>query len=103
MYGEAYDRAFGKHSNIPDCCIEFFVAKWLPMEIEARDNYSANIRKAAEQFGWFDPNCWDREVLGCWLYWNYVPCPDCIISGHKQELHVCTRKCRMFKLKIKRL
>ena len=28
MYGREYHIEFGRHSNIPDCCIEFWLGEW---------------------------------------------------------------------------
>ncbi len=64
-----YHIQFGKHSNIPDCCIRFFIGEWSP------SNKSASER--------------DGVV-------NYIRCDRCIRHGKQNVLHICNSDCIPF-------
>src|ERR1700743_2660791 len=69
----------GLHSNIPLCCIEFFNRGWFPL-------------KAAEiLYGFVDPFIKDYEAK--LPSWGYVPCPDCLKTGNRAEIHWCDETC----------
>lgn len=75
--------AFGRHSNIPECCVQFYVDWW-----------------------------WDARVAGSPLaqeYWDtmqaakdgpkvgYVRCPVCLKDRRRVTLHICSpKKCGKF-------
>lgn len=84
-----YHRLYGKHSNIPDCCIEFFIHKWPNMDYTRKEYGYRKIIEVAEQ------------KLGKW--WRYIPCPDCLDKKHWHKLHYCRRgKCDEVQKKLKK-
>lgn len=74
----AYHRAYGKHSNIPDCCIEFWLTEWLR---EFRDELGT---------GWSSPYARAINRAG----WGYVPCPECFGGGFKIKVRDCAKECK---------
>ena len=76
MTREEYDWKMGRHSNIPDCCIDFFVGGG-PWENE-------NYRKAAIAFL--------NEIRG-----EYWPCITCLEKRSINKLHYCDGSCPKFK------
>ena len=67
---DEYHRAFGRHSLIPECCIESFI--YDPMAL---------VRSPGR-----DP---DKKV-------RYVRCLTCIHDGFVKNIHNCTIKCIPF-------
>jgi hypothetical protein len=68
----------GLHSNIPDCCIKFFVTTWYEVQGSHRvvKHYYDLIRR---------------------YHYNYVPCPKCLGEGVKVTMHKCdpdSEECR---------
>ena len=81
-----YNILFGQHSNIPECCIDFFIDKWLKLySIGSRksrkeiEDYHKLIRKAGNTVG---------------KKFGYIPCPDCIAKLNWHKVHTCTTKCK---------
>ena len=68
---------FGRHSNFPDCCIQYFTDFWEP------NIYAGTL-----------PLKTYERVLGC--AWGYIPCPECLESGNRVQVHRCTEECRPF-------
>lgn len=66
------DIAFGKHSNIPNCCIDFFVEEWEFIHIRKDDLYVRAVNSCA---------------------WGYVPCPECLGRGNKVHVRQCITEC----------
>lgn len=73
-----YFKEMGRHSNIPECCIEFFCYKW------NIDGWSEEERN--ERWG---------KVYSVGPY-KYAPCDDCLEIGKIVELHFCNEKCAEF-------
>jgi hypothetical protein len=65
------DIAFGIHSRIPRCCIDFFVSEWV--YIYPRDTAYTSAVNAAN--------------------WHYVPCPKCLGTGRKANIKWCINEC----------
>ncbi len=84
----AYDIEYGLHSNIPDCCVDFFVATYDRLTRTNPDGRAAYVddQYKAERF-------WGRV-------WNYVACPDCRDTGYHRELHVCAGECEGLYLRL---
>ena len=55
------DVAFGIHSNIPLCCITFWILKYAPSCWANTPFYKKYFKKIQESKG----------------KWHYVPCPEC--------------------------
>ena len=75
-------RAFGLHSNIPECCVEFYCAHDSPYVIALND------RRARAH---------PHKIM----YVEYVPCPKCWrrIASNRQPpaaIHKCDLKCIPF-------
>lgn len=69
-----YHIALGRHSNIPECCIKFFVAEWFPhFETKWRDTAYCNILNNSK--------------------YNYVACPTCYYTDNFVEIHICDDGC----------
>jgi hypothetical protein len=66
------DIAFGFHSNIPKCCIDFFVEEWEYMYLHDSNPYVRAVDAAK---------------------WEYVPCPECLGMGRRAELRICALEC----------
>ena len=57
---------YGIQSGIPLCCVAFFVTEWLDSPEERRDEHRKFLK-------------WHEISV------NYIPCPNCIISGNLIE------------------
>ena len=69
----AYHRAFGLHSNIPECCVEFFINVWHDRMLSTGSSpYERAVHHAKAQ---------------------YVQCPECLGTGYVQELRECVKEC----------
>jgi len=72
-----YHRIYGKHSNIPECCIEFFIKEW-PNLVSTGERYQHdNLQDTVE------------GELG--KTFGYIPCPKCLKEKHWQKIHLCKR------------
>ena len=64
----------GIHSNIPDCCILFFINFWTPILRRAQ---------AAELRQYYD------DLAGMDIGFDYIPCPACRLKGKPVKLKRC--------------
>jgi hypothetical protein len=71
MNNREYDIVYGLHSNIPVCCIIFFLTEW-HLENKRNSPYARAVHMA--------------------LY-NYVPCPECLAWHRKNMLRLCDEEC----------
>lgn len=62
---------YGRHSNIPECCIQFFISEW-PGEHARRSPYARAV---------FDSS------------YEYVPCPDCFANFFIAKIKDCAKEC----------
>jgi len=62
---------YGLHSNIPWCCIEFFITDW-PRLFTTTSAYSRDYKA------------------------SYIRCPDCLTNNRLQEIHFCHLGCDEF-------
>lgn len=65
------DIAYGRHSNIPECCIMFFVDEW---DFTKRTKHRKLL--------------WESSPR-----WNYVPCPKCLKENRRAHLRMCEAEC----------
>lgn len=72
MRGRDYDIIYGLHSNIPTCCIVFFITEWI-RENERDGPYAHAVR---------------MDNL------NYVPCPECFALRRHNVLRICETECK---------
>lgn len=63
---------FGRHSNIPECCIKFFVTEWSQNQVKTA--YERDSEQKIE----------------------YVRCLRCLKEKQYFPLHKCTLKCEQF-------
>lgn len=70
----------GRHSNIPECCVAFFICVWQP----------AYCAYTVESYEWL---AWRRTQM---RLWNYVPCDQCLKEKRVIELAKCPDECVMF-------
>lgn len=69
-----YHWAFGRHSRIPDCCINFFVEDWDMSE------------------GWQNEGNWYHQAVDAARF-GYVPCPKCLGTGRRIKIKDCDVEC----------
>ena len=69
-----YDIQYGRHSNIPECCIRFFVEEWAPKQLYLQTNLPVvkAVRKSKAR---------------------YVQCPECIAQKIVVRLRLCLTDC----------
>lgn len=70
----SYHRAFGAHSKIPACCIEFFINEWDRGE------------------WWQNEGNWYRQAVDA-AGFGYVPCPKCLGMRNKVKIKLCDEEC----------
>lgn len=72
------DRVYGLHSNIPECCVDYYINVWTKKSL--REMIEGNRTR----------------FVGTNILWNYVPCDACLESENLSELHLCTIECKDF-------
>lgn len=74
-----YEIHCGKHSGFPDCCIKFFITRWITKDPNSkfRKDYCKRLIK---------------------LMPGYIPCPKCV----KNKTFITVKKCPV-NCKLKRL
>ena len=83
-----YHVIYGRHSNIPDCCIAFFIKDW-PKIFRSSVEYAihdgkqrATEKRIGKKFG-------------------YRPCLDCMRRGHWHKIHSCFGPCANFSVQLR--
>lgn len=78
---DKFDIEYGRHSNIPDCCIAFWISEFEQIYENAvlREDY--NRKQAATE----------HRIKRSY---NYRPCHDCLQTGHWQPIHTCRGACK---------
>jgi hypothetical protein len=66
------DIAYGRHSQIPECCIAYFIDQW-QSELW-KDSAYRNVVHESD--------------------YNYVPCPACFYAKRKVKIIDCIVDCR---------
>src|ERR1039458_3891016 len=66
---------FGKHSLIPDCCIEFWLGFYYKTPYQITKKYKE----------------WRKQVGAS--HWGYIPCPICVLQNHRIVIHKCGPEC----------
>ena len=72
---ERYHTLYGRHSDLPECCILFFIHEW-----EGRDLWRDN-----------EENPYVRAVRASKA--NYVQCPQCLAAGKIVRMRECVIEC----------
>ena len=85
-----YHWEYGRHSNIPDCCIEFWIREWGNIMASPARKSEYHISKDTAEFKL-------RKE------YRYIPCPKCIKTLNWKPIHVCTKvECGDFKENLKK-
>ena len=74
-----YDIELGRHSNIPECCIDYFINIIRPLTATERQTL--------------------RTIFPCEDY-GYVRCPQCRLKNKIITVHKCDDNCKKFFEKI---
>lgn len=78
-YTPEWHRAYGLHSNIPECCVDF----WLNVYLKSMKSPGYQLLRTYHNLFMKVKN----------IHWEYVPCPKCISTNNKKELHICNPNC----------
>jgi len=80
--------AAGVHSEIPTCCIAFFVIEWAPWVwvYGQKTPHPHVLAMQLRGFGTFEHAKSGKRP-------QYVPCPDCLDAKRFVEIHICTSEC----------
>lgn len=62
-----YHILFGRHSNIPECCIKFWLGPWAHHTVK------------------------QQYVYQTLAFPNYIPCPDCVENKRVAKIHICEK------------
>ena len=71
------DAAHGRHSNIPRCCIRYFIEVWS----RADDSYIDSRTDLME------------EKFPAAFWCGYIPCDGCLVAGSFRKIHRCGLRC----------
>lgn len=71
-----YDIHCGKHSGFPDCCIRFFITKWIWIWDDQNSKFMKSYRKRL------------RSINA-----GYVPCSDCLKKKKFITVKNCPKSC----------
>jgi hypothetical protein len=88
------DRIFGLHSNIPSCCVEFYISAYLPVILHWQwlgNEYMPPLLARA-----IFPKFRRKKTA------QYIQCPVCALLGNVQKLHICNRNCPPEMLRIRK-
>jgi len=85
---EADHRQKGKLSNIPECCVEFFVKEWNPY----RDNEEAKWVRG-EYIKQIERVYYDSPEVKLRQDFCYVVCPECLKNKRFVKIHRCSEEC----------
>lgn len=79
-------RICGRNSNIPHCCIEYFVNEWKPLSLKEKEIRRPDFQEIALKYG-------------------YAPCYSCLRLGRVAKVKICDikdyKKCEVKICKIK--
>ncbi len=82
-----YHKMYGKHSNIPYCCITFWCTEW---ESVMSFYYKSYV------------SLWESVEAKLGKTYGYIPCPKCLENKRWNKLHVCDKKaCHTFRKLLK--
>jgi hypothetical protein len=85
----ASDIAAGIHSEIPTCCVAFFVAEWVPWNMAYGRNTPHPHESEMQRHGYAT-----SEHAKTGKPPQYVPCPDCLRDKRFVVIHECTPECQ---------
>lgn len=84
------DRECGRHSNIPECCIAFWVQTWWPLVLQSNAESAAFIRARTA--------C----IKASGVQFRHVPCDACLAAGKVVRVARCPPDCPLARLKAHR-
>ncbi len=73
-----YDIHCGGHSGFPDCCIKFFITKWIWVWDDRDSKFVKSYRKRINK-----------------LRPGYIACPKCLKSKKFIKVQPCPKSCRL--------
>ena len=73
-----YEIHCGKHSGFPDCCIRFFISRWISKDLDSK--FCNDHRAKLEKLGSKHP--------------GYIPCPKCLKNRTFNKVLLCPRNCK---------
>ena len=76
MASDYYYREYGRHSGIPECCINFFIEVWC-----------ANSQKLY---------CYSQKISSI-KELTYIPCPNCLVNKTFVTTHTCDKSCQGYR------
>ena len=76
-----YDIHCGRHSGFPECCIKFFITKWIWIW---DDKNSKEMKKHRARLNKHHP--------------GYIACPKCIRKKNFIKLKPCPKSCKLRRL-----
>jgi hypothetical protein len=69
----------GYHSNIPICCMIFFLVFWIPLF------YLLCFQWVKQFINWYPPPMRNKKRF------DYVPCPFCFIFNRRRKILLCEK------------
>lgn len=77
----------GRHSGIPDCCIEYFIAVWVPLFRDPAKRWAFEARQGRVR----------RTERRLGVDYQYIPCDSCLASGAPVVVLDCPPDCSRVK------
>jgi len=73
-----YDIECGRHSGFPDCCVRFFVIRWITKDTDSKfsKDYRAKLNRLKKHPG-------------------YIPCPKCLKNKTFVKVKKCPDNCKL--------
>jgi hypothetical protein len=70
--------AYGLHSNIPACCVDYYIHEWIAHDHLISDGspHALRIKQLKREMG---------EIHAPW----YIPCPECLQHRRFNQIHLC--------------
>lgn len=85
------DRECGRHSAIPECCIQYFLDVWDPLFFQADGWPKVEARQALVRVF--------ERIYG--IKSRYIPCETCLLNGHVIVLQRCPPDCWRYEARRK--
>ena len=79
----------GKHSNIPDCCIRFYVEVWSPQLIKESGLIWDSCNYFIQTYLKIRRMNFEYRVQNGLYYCNYVQCPSCFFNDTYNSIWNC--------------
>ncbi len=80
-----FHRSYGRASNIPPCCIEFWIGRWTTWRRRGREDLRQAHRVAMYATGIGCVNRHGKPRDG----WGYIPCTACLVARRHRQVNHC--------------